>query len=213
MTSAHLPSLPSHPGSATPRGAMPSSGSEYTCPMHPEVRQPGPGPCPKCGMALEAVAAAAPAARTLWTCPMHPEVVRDAPGSCPICGMALEPRTVVSAEEPENPELADMTRRFKVSAALTAPLVLLAMAHLVPGNPLEHAIPHRTRALLELALATPVVLWGGWPFFVRGWCSLVHRALNMFTLIGLGIGVAYVFSVVAALFPGVFPASFRGRGG
>jgi Cu+-exporting ATPase len=164
-------------------------------------------------MALEPVAPAAPAARTLWTCPMHPEVVRDAPGSCPICGMALEPRTVVSAEEPENPELADMTRRFKVSAALTAPLVLLAMAHLVPGNPLEHAIPHRTRALLELALATPVVLWGGWPFFARGWYSLVHRALNMFTLIGLGIGVAYVYSVVAALFPGVFPASFRGPGG
>ena len=164
-------------------------------------------------MALEPVAPAAPAARTLWTCPMHPEVVRDAPGSCPICGMALEPRTVVSAEEPENPELADMTRRFKVSAALTAPLVLLAMAHLVPGNPLEHAIPHRGRALLELALATPVVLWGGWPFFVRGWYSLVHRALNMFTLIGLGIGVAYVYSVVAALFPGVFPASFRGPGG
>jgi Cu+-exporting ATPase len=164
-------------------------------------------------MALEPVAPAAPAARTLWTCPMHPEVVRDAPGACPICGMALEPRTVVSAEEPENPELADMTRRFKVSAALTAPLVLLAMAHLVPGNPLEHAIPHRTRALLELALATPVVLWGGWPFFARGWYSLVHRALNMFTLIGLGIGVAYVYSVVAALFPGVFPASFRGPGG
>ncbi|HEX9149956.1 MAG TPA: heavy metal-binding domain-containing protein, partial [Thermoanaerobaculia bacterium] len=181
--------------------------------MHPEVRRSGPDACPKCGMALEPVAPAAPAARTLWTCPMHPEILRDAPGSCPICGMALEPRTVVSAEEPENPELADMTRRFKVSAALTAPLVLLAMAHLVPGNPLDHAIPHRTRALLELALATPVVLWGGWPFFVRGWYSLVHRALNMFTLIGLGIGVAYVYSVVAALFPGVFPASFRGPGG
>src|SRR5512144_645070 len=236
MTSAHLPSLPSHPGSATPQKAMPSSGSEYTCPMHPEVRQPGAGPCPKCGMALEAVAPAAPtartmwtcpmhpevrqpgpgpwpkcgmaleavapaapAARTLWTCPMHPEIVRDAPGSCPICGMALEPKTVASAEEPENPELADMTRRFRWSAVLTVPLVLLAMGHLVPGNPLEHLIPHRTRALLELALATPVVLWGGWPFFVRGWYSLVHRALNMFTLIGLGIGVAYVFSVVAAL--------------
>ncbi|HEX5135223.1 MAG TPA: HAD-IC family P-type ATPase, partial [Thermoanaerobaculia bacterium] len=205
--------LPSHPGSQPPREAALSSPSVYTCPMHPEVRRSGPGACPKCGMALEPVAPAAPAARTLWTCPMHPEVVRDAPGSCPICGMALEPRTVVSAEEPENPELADMTRRFKVSAALTAPLVLLAMAHLVPGNPLEHAIPHRTRALLELALATPVVVWGGWPFFVRGWYSLVHRALNMFTLIGLGIGVAYVYSVVAALFPGVFPASFRGPGG
>ena len=181
--------------------------------MHPEVRQPGPGPCPKCGMALEPTAPLTPAARTLWTCPMHPEIVRDAPGSCPICGMALEPKTVASAEEPENPELTDMTRRFRWSAVLTVPLVLLAMGHLVPGNPLEHAIPHRARAFVELALATPVVLWGGWPFFVRGWYSLVHRALNMFTLIGLGVAVAYLYSVVAALFPGMFPASFRGPGG
>ncbi|HEU5250261.1 MAG TPA: copper-translocating P-type ATPase, partial [Thermoanaerobaculia bacterium] len=150
---------------------------------------------------------------TVWTCPMHPEIVRDGPGFCPICGMALEPKTVVSAEEPENPELADMTRRFKVSAALTAPLVLLAMAHLVPGDPLAHAIPHRARAIGELALATPVVLWGGWPFFVRAWYSFVHRSLNMFTLIGLGVAVAYGYSVVAALFPGAFPASFRGPGG
>jgi Cu+-exporting ATPase len=164
-------------------------------------------------MALEPVVPIAPAARTLWTCPMHPEVVRDGPGSCPICGMALEPKTIVSEVEPENPELADMTRRFRVSAALSVPLVLIAMAHLVPGNRLEHVMPHRVRAFVELALATPVVLWGGWPFFVRAWYSFVHRSLNMFTLIGLGVGVAYVYSVVAVLFPGVFPPSFRGPNG
>jgi len=191
----------------------PTARTLWTCPMHPEVRQPGPGACPKCGMALEPTTPLAPTARTLWTCPMHPEVVRDGPGSCPICGMALEPKTVVSEVEPENPELADMTRRFRVSAALSIPLVLIAMAHLVPGNRLEQVMPHRVRAFLELAFATPVVLWGGWPFFVRAWYSFVHRSLNMFTLIGLGVGVAYVYSVVAVLFPGVFPPSFRGPDG
>ena len=142
---------------------------------------------------------------------MHPEIVRDGPGSCPICGMALEPMTV-SAEEPENVELADMTRRFRVSTVLTVPLVLAAMRELIPGQPFEHTAP----ALLswgELLLATPVVLWGGWPFFVRGWESLVNRSLNMFTLIAMGVGVAYVFSLVATMFPGIFPASFRGHGG
>ena len=204
--------LPVHPMAPTPPAAS-TPGFEHTCPMHPEVRQPGPGACPKCGMALEPTTPIAPAARTLWTCPMHPEIVRDGPGSCPICGMALEPKTVVSEVEPENPELTDMTRRFRVSAALSVPLVLIAMAHLVPGNRLEHMMPHRVRAFVELALATPVVLWGGWPFFVRGWYSFVHRSLNMFTLIGLGVGVAYVDSVVAVLIPGVFPPSFRGPDG
>ena len=132
---------------------------------------------------------------TQWTCPMHPEVVRDGPGDCPICGMALEPRTV-SLEEPENPELADMTRRFWVSAAATVPLLVVAMGHL--GLP-----------WLELALATPVVGWGGWPFFVRAWRSVVNRSPNMFTLIGLGVAVAYVYSVAALVAPGAFPASFR----
>jgi Cu+-exporting ATPase len=191
----------------------PAARTLWTCPMHPEVQQTGPGVCPKCGMALEPTTPLAPTARTLWTCPMHPEVVREGPGSCPICGMALEPKTVVSEVEPENPELTDMTRRFRVSAALSVPLVLIAMAHLVPGHRLEQVMPHRVRAFLELALATPVVLWGGWPFFVRAWYSFVHRSLNMFTLIGLGVGVAYVYSVVAVLFPGVFPPSFRGADG
>ncbi len=183
-------------------------GSAYTCPMHPEVRTEAPGSCPKCGMALERVLPAPAATKTEWTCPMHPQIVRDQPGTCPICGMALEPRTV-SLDEEENPELADMTRRFWVSTALTVPLFAMAMAHLIPGQPLGHFLPPRLMGWLELLLATPVVLWGGWPFFVRAWNSIVYRALNMFTLIGLGVGVAYVYSVVAAAAPGIFPASFR----
>ncbi len=143
---------------------------------------------------------------------MHPQIVRDAPGNCPICGMALEPRTVSLEAQEENPELVDMTRRFRASALLTAILVILAMGHLLPGQPLD-AIPHRLRVWIELALASPVVLWGGWPFFVRAWQSIVNRSLNMFTLIGLGVAVAYVYSLVATLVPGLFPSSFRSEGG
>lgn len=187
-------------------------GGEYTCPMHPEIGQEAPGDCPKCGMALEPVAVAAPAARTEWTCPMHPEVVQDRPGSCPKCGMALEPRTV-AAEEEESAELVDMRRRFRSSAVLTAPLFLIAMAHVLPGGPLKELASSRSTGWLQLVLGTPVVLWGGWPFFVKAWQSIRHRSLNMFTLIGLGTGVAYLYSLVAALFPGVFPASFRAESG
>ncbi len=146
-----------------------------------------------------------------WTCPMHPEIVRDAPGSCPICGMALEPRAVTL--EDENPELADMTLRFWVSAVLTVPLVLFAMLRHVPGLDL---FPHdliEWATWIELALATPVVLWGGWPFFERAWASIVTRNLNMFTLIGLGVAVAYVYSVIATLLPNLFPPSFRDHAG
>jgi len=155
---------------------------------------------------------AAPGGKIEWTCPMHPQIVRDAPGNCPICGMALEPRTVSLEAPEENPELRDMTRRFRVSAVLTAALVLLAMGHLLPGNPFG-AIPHRLRVWVELALATPVVLWGGWPFFLRAWQSLVNKSLNMFTLIGLGVAVAYLYSVTATLAPDLFPSSFRGKDG
>jgi P-type Cu+ transporter len=139
----------------------------------------------------------------LWTCPMHPEIVRDAPGACPICGMALEPMTP-AADDRANPELRDMTRRFWVAVALSVPLVVIAMS--------EHAttlLPGRTAVWVELVLATPAVLWCGWPFFERGWASVVARQLNMFTLIALGTGVAYGYSLVAALAPGLFPASFR----
>jgi P-type Cu+ transporter len=146
-----------------------------------------------------------------YTCPMHPEIVRDAPGSCPICGMALEPRTI-TAEVEENHELIDMTRRFRVGVALTVPLLLIAMSDLLPGNPLERLVSMQTQTWIELLLATPVVLWGGWPFFERAWQSLRNRSPNMFTLIGLGVGVAYTYSVIAKLVPGIFPASFREDG-
>ncbi|HSD73894.1 MAG TPA: copper-translocating P-type ATPase [Steroidobacteraceae bacterium] len=139
---------------------------------------------------------------------MHPQIVRDRPGNCPICGMTLEP-LLPSADIEENAELRDMTRRFWISAALSGMVLLLAMSHMIPGNPLDALIGHRLRPLLEFALATPVVLWGGWPFFVRGWQSLANRSLNMFTLIALGVGVAWAYSVVAALAPGLFPSSLR----
>lgn len=186
--------------------------SEWTCPMHPEIRQAGPGSCPKCGMALEPVEPLPVSSKTEWTCPMHPEIVRDAPGSCPICGMALEPRTV-SLEEEENPELIDMTRRFKVGTVLTIPLVYIAMGGYIPAISPEKFIPMEMLKWVELILATPVVLWAGWPFFVRGWKSIVTWNPNMFTLIGLGVGVAYVYSLVAAIFPDMFPAAFRGSNG
>ena len=134
---------------------------------------------------------------------MHPEIVRDAPGACPICGMALEPKTI-SGEEEENPELIDMTRRFKISVVLTIPLVYIAMGSMIPAISPEKFIPMGMLKWLELILATPVVLWGGWPFFVRGWQSIVTWNPNMFTLIGLGTGVAYAYSIVRA-FPRYFP--------
>jgi len=185
---------------------------EYTCPMDPEVRQATPGACPKCGMALEAVSPAGPVTRTEYVCPMHPEVVRQEPGSCPICGMGLEPR-IVTLEDERNPELEDMERRFWISLILTAPVFLTAMSEMIPGQPLQHTTSARVLTLLQLALTTPVVLWGGWPFFQRGWASVVNRSLNMFTLISLGTAAAYVYSLVATLFPGFFPEGFRTHSG
>ena len=163
-------------------------------------------------MALEPELPAAPAARTEYTCPMHPGVVRDGPGSCPDCGMALEPRTA-TAEEETNPELLDMSRRFRRCLALTLPVLFLAMADMTPGQPLVHGLGERPAVWLQFLLSTPVVLWGGWPFFQRGWASLVNRSLNMFTLIGIGTGAAYAYSVAATLLPGIFPPSFRGSDG
>jgi P-type Cu+ transporter len=151
-------------------------------------------------------------AGTEYTCPMHPEIVRNTPGTCPICGMALEPRTVTLGED-ESLELRDMSRRFWVSAVLTAPILFLAMAEMVPGGPVGHFLSARTVIWLGLILATPVVLWGGWPFFERGWQSMVNRSPNMFTLIALGVGTAYVYSVTATLLSGFFPESFRGHTG
>jgi Cu+-exporting ATPase len=180
--------------------------------MHPEVRESRDMPCPKCGMALEPLAPVAPASKTEYFCPMHPQVVQTRPGVCPMCGMALEARTTTAQPE-ENPELISMARRFWVSAALTIPVLISAMSKSMPGNPLAGWASERFWIWFELLLAMPVVLWGSWPFFVRAWHSVVERSLNMFTLIGLGVSAAYSYSLVAALFPGIFPPSMREASG
>jgi Cu+-exporting ATPase len=191
--------------------APPAIAPAYVCPMCPEVRENKPGACPSCSMALEPDLPVA-STRTEYTCPMHPEIVRPAPGSCPICGMALEPRTITAASE-ANPELQDMTRRFWTSLALTAPLMAIAMGAMFSSTSSHRILPGAALPWLELALATPVVLWGGLPFFQRFWTSLVNRSPNMFTLIGMGTGVAYGYSVVATLAPKTFPDSLRGMAG
>jgi len=183
---------------------VPTAVATYTCPMDPEVRQQGPGDCPKCGMALEPVAPAL-ARRTEYVCPMHPEIVRDAPGDCPKCGMALEPRTVELDAEP-HPELDDMQRRFWLSAAATLPTLVIAMGEHV-GVPVSRLLGPRLALWLQLVFAAPVVLWGGWPFLVRGWASVRNRHPNMFTLIALGTLAAFGFSVLATLFPQLLPGS------
>src|SRR5271166_2341752 len=184
----------------------------YVCPMCPEVRATKPGACPSCGMALEPDVPVA-STRTEYTCPMHPEIVRPGPGSCPICGMALEPRTVTSASE-DNSELRNMTRRFCVSLALTVPVMVIAMASMnMSPNAVAYFLGGAGITWFEFVLATPVVLWGGWPFFQRFWTSLINRSPNMFTLIGMGTGVAYIYSVVATIAPQIFPESLRGMGG
>jgi P-type Cu+ transporter len=197
-------------GTQVKNSASAFSDSSYVCPMCPEVRQNKPGPCPKCGMALEPETPVA-SSRIEYTCPMHPQIVRSAPGTCPICGVALEPRTVTAIEQ-DNPELRDMTRRFWISLGLTVPLLGMAMADMLPGLPVQHVLPGWL-PWIELLLSTPVVLWGGWPFFQRGWTSILNRSTNMFTLIAMGTGFAYLYSLVATLFPQVFPASFRDMNG
>ena len=218
--------------------AVAAAATEYTCPMHPEVRQAGPGKCPKCGMFLEPVGAAsspaqghehhqhhhaAPAATPAapsgagkgskdveYTCPMHPQIRQMGPGNCPICGMALEP-VIATGEAGESAELRDMTRRFWIGLALTVPVFFLEMGgHLFD---IGHLVAPQTSNWIQMLFGTPVVLWAGWPFFVRGWQSLVNRSLNMFTLIALGTGAAWVYSMVGTLVPGVFPEELRGHGG
>ncbi len=198
-----------------PKPAQPAAeevppGTIWVCPMDPEVRETRPIPCPKCGMALEPeLDLSMP--RTEWTCPMHPEIVRDRPGDCPICGMALEPREV-GLEEPPNPELRDMTLRFWVSLVLTLPLFVLGMLEMFPGNPISSALGAGNN-WIQLALATPVVLWGGWPFFERGARSIVNRSPNMFTLIAIGTAAAWGFSVISTVAPGLLPHTFTGHDG
>ena len=175
--------------------------------MHPEVRLQGPGSCPKCGMALEPEMPRTGTTSTEYVCPMHPEIVRRAPGNCPICGMTLEPRT--AAVEEENAELLDMTRRFWLSVGLAVPLFVVAMGAEFAPDQVSRLISPRALQWTELALSTPVVLWGGWPFFMRAWQSVVNRHLNMFTLIGLGVGIAWIYSVVGTLAPAIFPPALR----
>ena len=200
-----------HPEQYLDKEASPAhTGHEstaHTCPMHPEIVEDQPGSCLKCGMALEPMGVPQSASKTEYTCPMHPEVVQGHPGSCPKCGMALEPRTFTVADE--NPELREMSRRFWLSTLLALPVFILAMIADLAPNLLPQGLSMQMVQWIEFTLATPVVLWGAWPFFVRGWQSVVTWNLNMFTLIGLGVGVAWVYSVVALLFPEVFPPSLR----
>ena len=198
-----------HHAANTEPAAHPAAAGGYICPMHPDVRQDEPGECPKCGMALDPVL---PTGGATWTCPMHPQVVSAVAGACPICGMALEPRDAAGDDE-EPAELRDMKRRFWLAAALTVPVLVLSMGDMLPGRPISSLFPHGTRVLLEFLLATPVCLWSAWPFYVRGVASVKNRHLNMFTLIGLGVGVSFSYSIVAALFPEIFPASFHGPTG
>jgi len=183
----------------------------YVCPMHPEVGQDRAGSCPKCGMALELVPTVAPA-KTQYVCPMHPEIVRGEPGACPICGMALEPKAV-HVQDGESPELILMRRRFWGSAAFTLPVFVLGMAEMVPGDPVGSLLPRGWQNPLELVLATPVVLWGGAPFFERAWASVKQKSANMFTLVALGSGAAFLYSLFGTFLPGLFPAAFRNHHG
>ena len=208
-------SHPSQPGAATgvASGKTADLVGKYICPMCPGVAEDEPVPCPHCGMALERVQPVSFGQPLRYTCPMHPEVVQDGPGDCPVCGMALEPADAGEAGLASDPEYLDMRRRFIVASALAVPLLFLAMGDMLPGEPMSRLLGHTARPWLELLLATPICLWAGWPFLQRAWSSIRTRHLNMFTLIGLGVGVAYCYSLVATLVPGLFPAAFRDAGG
>ncbi len=191
----------------------PKTEAKYFCPMCDGVVSDKPGACPKCGMALERNPAYTETKQTRYTCPMHPEIRQDHPGACPICGMALEPLAASAVPDEDNAELRDMTRRFWIGLALALPVLFLSMGQMVPGLRELLASLGRTPVIwTQFVLSTPVVLWAGWPFFERGGRSLVTGHLNMFTLIAMGTGASYIYSVVATLFPSLFPASFRMHG-
>jgi Cu+-exporting ATPase len=193
----------------------PSIEAKYYCPMCPGVESDKPGDCPKCGMALERNPAwkDQASAKTIYTCPMHPEVQQDHPGDCPICGMALEPKTVqASTQDDDDAELRDMTKRFWIAAALTVPVFALAMAHLFPNAALQSWADSSFSRWIQFGLSTPVILWAGWPFFRRGWRSIGSGHLNMFTLIAIGVGAAYAYSLVAIFSPGLFPHAMQHGG-
>jgi P-type Cu+ transporter len=192
-------------------GSKGQASGKYVCPMHPEVANDKPGSCPKCGMALEPARPAAQKQKVIYTCPMHPQIERDQPGQCPICGMDLEPKTAQRDGEEDDSELRSMTRRFWAAVVLTVPVLLLSMLPML-GVPVDHWLGMTPHLWLQLLLSTPVVLWGGWPFFVRGWRSIITWNLNMFTLIAIGTGAAYLYSLVAVLFPSLIPDDFRHHG-
>ena len=196
----------SHHGEVTPTAA-----AKYFCPMCPGVESDKPGDCPKCGMALERNPAWKPDAKTIFTCPMHPEIEQDHPGDCPKCGMALEAKVTTANEPEDDGELSDMTRRLWLGALCALPVFVLAMGHLIPGAP--HWFMGGVSRWTQFALTTPVVMWAAWPFFVRGARSLRTGHFNMFTLIALGVGAAYAYSVVAMLAPGLFPQTMQRHGG
>jgi Cu+-exporting ATPase len=188
------------------------NGAKYTCPMHPEVVADKPGACPKCGMPLEPMMPTPSETKTIYTCPMHPEIEQDHPGHCPKCGMTLEPKTVGGIDEQEQHEIRSLSVKFWVGLGLTIPVLILAMGKYIPTLHLQSLIPMGVSKWLELILSTPVILWAGGRFFERGWRSIVSRQLNMFTLIAMGVGVAYLYSVVGVVFPGIFPDSFKEGG-
>ncbi|HEY2802217.1 MAG TPA: copper-translocating P-type ATPase [Chthoniobacterales bacterium] len=185
------------------------SAAKYFCPMCEGVESDHPGICPMCGMTLERNPTFRERSKT-YTCPMHPQIEQDTPGACPICGMALEPKNVVAGSEEENGELRDMTRRFWIGAILSLPVFVLAMWHVLPSAPAW--VESDWSRWTQFILSTPVVVWAGWPFFQRGWQSLHNRSLNMFTLIAIGVGVAYFYSAIVMIFPEVFPSSFAAHG-
>jgi len=190
----------------------PAGQRSYTCPMHPEVVSDKPGSCPKCGMTLEPMLPRSSETKTIYTCPMHPEIEQDHPGQCPKCGMTLEPKTVGGADEQEQREIRSLSIKFWAGLALTIPVLFLAMGKYIPALNLHSLIPMSASKWLELILSTPVIVWAGAMFFERGWRSIINRQLNMFTLIAMGVGVAYLYSVVGVVFPRIFPDSFKEGG-
>ena len=191
----------------------PSASAKYFCPMCEGVESDKPGDCPKCGMRLERNPAFKTAKQaTIWTCPMHPEIQKPKPGACPKCGMDLEPMDGSDEDDEEAGEIKSLKRKMLFAAILTVPILLLAFDSMIPGLSFDAFLSPKLQGWLELLLATPVILWAGGMFFTRGWRSLVNRSLNMFTLIMLGVGAAYAYSVVAVIFPGIFPESFKRHG-
>ena len=187
-------------------------GKKYFCAMCKDVEGDTPGICPKCGMMLERDPIYSAPKRIIYTCPMHPQIQQDQPGNCPICGMTLEPMMLGAGDGEEQHDIKSLSRKFWISLLLTIPVLILAMAHVIPGLHIDAIVPRDSGKWIEFGLTTPVVLWAGGFFFALAWRSVVNRSLNMFTLIAVGVGAAYVFSAVAVIAPGIFPDSFRQHG-